>query len=629
MRKHGRELEIYIIYILASWLLLGVIVTCADQFSSKSPGLTSIPTITSFEQVEEILREHARSIDYAYRGLHADIDDINRDEIPTLEDSITALDIPIDFDVPMVKNCNFRYVVAGAHYIHWDAGTLTYAGVEYTVVDTGSPAFYTDGNDTAVYVDVSSLTGTTVEFGHTDDPTVVADRWYLAIRVGTTVYEAVADPIQLGGLIQANTVTATQIAVDTIFATDITMTGTDAELHSYLKDAYATDATEGFWMGYDSATGDPGWKFDIGDATDYMRWTGGDVEIAGSITIQNPGDITTASLDNAAGTFTDDTAADTAQGTADGAVTTANANDTTLDDWSYSGSADRTTINGGDIETGTVAAAKINTTDLFVSNDVIIGNYAGGKGVFWDQSETTFDIKGDVTCNTLTANTIVDLGDTGSAEGVQVVSAGSDAQIKVRRLSTYYYQTVWDKTGFNHYQDISAYSTDAADKTFELDVIGVAPMVRVKGGIVTDHYFGSDSDWTCAMGDNLQVRDVRGSGGNLLFIAGKNVSGGNPGAVLGYDASTKIAVDSSGVVAVKAASLTGVIGIANIPDISGRSVSGFTSTKSLTLWAATTAVIKATSPAAGTMAYVTDDATPRPVFYDGSAWRYVSSNNKL
>lgn len=71
-----------------------------------------------------------------------------------------------------------------------------------------------------------------------------------------------------------------------------------------------------------------------------------------------------------------------------------------------------------DTSTGIVAYASNGTTEVFkvmvggtiadptATGDVQIGNYAGGNGALWDQSETTLKIKGNIEAGTISGVTI-------------------------------------------------------------------------------------------------------------------------------------------------------------------------------------------------------------------------------
>ena len=262
-------------YFVAGLILGTVCLSHADMFSPKSTGLTSIPKITELEQVEDILREHARAIDLIHRNLKADLDDIDRDEIPALETSIGAR---VDFRLPLLKNVVFSYD-GGSTVTSWTAGTMEYDGTSYTVSSGSS-----DAADIAVWYDLDGLTDPVV-FSHTNSVGIATNRWVFAIIYSGTLYETFSSPIIHGGLIQGSTVTATQIATDAvtaseanltnIFAADITVNST-GEIHSTDKDAW-DDATSGFWLGWDAGNND--WCLDIGDDTEYIQWDGSNIDI--------------------------------------------------------------------------------------------------------------------------------------------------------------------------------------------------------------------------------------------------------------------------------------------------------------------------------------------------------------
>jgi len=104
----------------------------------------------------------------------------------------------------------------------------------------------------------------------------------------------------------------------------------------------------GFWLGNDGTTP----KFDIGSSSGYLRWDGSALNIKGNITLDNASSINISGFNNNSN-FTNDTAADAAQVTANSKTTLAAANTAV--------NANVTSISGGVIQTGTLVANKIES----------------------------------------------------------------------------------------------------------------------------------------------------------------------------------------------------------------------------------------------------------------------------
>ena len=151
-----------------------------------------------------------------------------------------------------------------------------------------------------------------------------------AIVVGTVVSGTVTDGLYLGnaGLVgRKSSATTFSITADgtATFAGALsaatgslgaltvgsTLTfGTGGSLFSTGKTTYA-DTDAGFWLGYDPTVGSTGYKFNIGDSTSYLKWSGsalqirGDISGASSINITGSARINSATAQvNAVGTAT-------------------------------------------------------------------------------------------------------------------------------------------------------------------------------------------------------------------------------------------------------------------------------------------------------------------------------------
>ena len=406
----------------------------AVQSGSKSTGLSQVGEIDSFEDVEKHLLEIHRALDFIHRELLDDVDTINRDELPAVQADVDALTVRVDFDIPMVRDCDFRYLATNK--VEWDAGSLEFGGATYTITAGSS-----DEGDMAVYVDVSSLSSP-VTLGHVATATVVDDRWYLAWRNDTTVYTAIQSPIIHGGLVQANT-----LAADTIVGTAVIVGGAATDVNDG-----ATVITPGkvYVHASDDDTLDDWSQLDAG--TTYIK--GGKI-YADSITIGQIGsnavsddELNSSKLNGVeSGATADQTSTEIIDATGWEYTTTTEidggkirASTVTADRISTATlsaiTADMGTITAGTISAGTVNADTVTTGTLTVGNSTI--NVGTGA----------VNIPDDVTIGQLN----------GSSEGSQITTvdySGTDyLDFRTKRISSgeYYLVTYGATDGgtFNH-----------------------------------------------------------------------------------------------------------------------------------------------------------------------------------
>jgi len=184
----------------------------AVQTGAKSTGLTQIGKIEDLEQVRQILLEHARAIDFIHRQLLGDIDTINRDEIPHLQDQIDGLDLSVDFDLPLMEGITWS-VDGGVP--KWTAGTIRYGETTYAI-DAWSSGDTTASTRGIYWTLTSEGTGKLqTKFYGQNSPDYYPNRWFVAFFDGTNLYPAVQSTIIHGGLIQASTITADKIQANT------------------------------------------------------------------------------------------------------------------------------------------------------------------------------------------------------------------------------------------------------------------------------------------------------------------------------------------------------------------------------------------------------------------------------
>ena len=159
------------------------------------------------------------------------------------------------------------------------------------------------------------------------------------IRAGTT-----AANVGLGNVENKDSQTQAQdglISGVTLTGGGITI-GSGGSIKSSGKDNLA-DNTAGFFLGHD---GSSGYDFAIGNASQFMKFDGsaGTLSVAGTISISNPGDIDISDLNNDSG-FTDDTAANNAQNTANTANTAASNAQSTANTANSTANSANTTAN--------------------------------------------------------------------------------------------------------------------------------------------------------------------------------------------------------------------------------------------------------------------------------------------
>lgn len=110
-------------------------------------------------------------------------------------------------DVPITSGINYT---AAAGVLKWTTGKLWYEDAEYTIA-----AETTGTNDEFIYWDKDSPTA----FQHSGTaPALDDDVWVMAYFDGTDVYSAFAQKIIHGGLIQASSIEAEKLSVDSLSA---------------------------------------------------------------------------------------------------------------------------------------------------------------------------------------------------------------------------------------------------------------------------------------------------------------------------------------------------------------------------------------------------------------------------
>ena len=430
----------FCIIILLSLLCWNVV---ADQFSSKSTGLTSIPKLENLDQVKEILEEHARAIDFMQRSLHTDIDSINRDEIPALE---TDIEIASTVLIPMMRG--FTWGFDGSGYITWSTGTVRYNGVDYTIAAGNSAS---SANDQWIYWDADPLDVGESEpgpevFTMTLTPTLNDSRWFMMYYDGVDLFVTLQSPVIHGGLIQvgtvdadqihANAITSAKIAADTIVAGDIAAT---VEARMFSTEAIRDKVLA--WGDGDYTYINPGKiLLHSGDTEVFTEWT----EYSGGTTYIKGGMIYTDSILAASLNITD--LADIATLIA-GDITVGNAtNSGTISLWSAATKGDsviRSRSGAGYTDFGLTNAGFImgfdDTDDKYKFEIGDTDDYFKWDGtdiVCTGITGSSYTLTGsDITCDTLTAKKTVQIGKD-LVSGATTIKADGSGNTELRACYT-------------------------------------------------------------------------------------------------------------------------------------------------------------------------------------------------
>ncbi len=258
-----------------------------------------------------------------------------------------SINSAIDFDIPLMEGIAWS---APGGVPTWTAGTIYYGGTSYTI-EAGNAA---DNTYVAVYWPGADAT----HFGTTTTPTSVSGRWYMAFKVAgasTDIYPALQSTIIHGGLIQAQTVAAAQIVSNTITTAQLNFTplvssGTTTQI-------IAT----------------------INASAEGIRIDADNINITGSTTFASGYD-PTSKVAALAGTYNS-----AASGARVRIFPDSSTGIVVLDD-----------------AAAEVFKVLVGGTDV---GDVIIGNFAGNKGLKWDKSAGTFTVRGSLVANDVTAGT--------------------------------------------------------------------------------------------------------------------------------------------------------------------------------------------------------------------------------
>lgn len=278
------------------------------QAGAKSLLLPKCDKLTSLEEAAKIINALISVVDEMHRKLWGDVDYLQRDAVPAAMAAGTAY---YSAEIPFLEGFAFSYN-GGTNVISWSAGIIRYRGTSYTIA-TGS----SDANDTWLYWDAgdSALTHTAAA------PGLDMNLWIMGfVDSADHFHQVVQNYLMHAGLLQADTVTATQIAAETITSVEIAagtitvtqmgttehnaITGSNAGLTTtgYLKRSVKandltalTPSTTGLYltplgMGYYSSVlvgwgvyiGATGNFYFSGNVSNYIEWDGSTMDMKAS-----------------------------------------------------------------------------------------------------------------------------------------------------------------------------------------------------------------------------------------------------------------------------------------------------------------------------------------------------------
>ena len=131
------------------------------------------------------------------------------------------------------------------------------------------------------------------------------------------VVETFSGSVIIDGTLSADKLAANTTTTNTLNVGSNLVLANAGQFYTTNKTSYS-DTDAGFFLGWDGSKH----QLNLGNNTDYIKWDGSNLQVAGSIFFDNASSIGISSFSNDSG-FTDDTAANAAQNTANTASTNA------------------------------------------------------------------------------------------------------------------------------------------------------------------------------------------------------------------------------------------------------------------------------------------------------------------
>ncbi len=196
------------------------------------------------------------------------------------------------------------------------AGSLSNAAAQAaaTAVIAASIDGFLRANDRVTITDNSANKAGTRIFTGTGTASAAS---VAASDFGPLVVETFNGSVIVEGTLSADRLAANTTTTNTLNVGSNIVLNNNGKFYTQNKTAF-TDNDAGFFLGYDSTAH----KLNIGNASNFLKWDGTNVLISGNINFTNAASIDLSDFNNDSG-FTDDTAANAAQGTANTGVANA------------------------------------------------------------------------------------------------------------------------------------------------------------------------------------------------------------------------------------------------------------------------------------------------------------------
>ena len=438
------------------------------------------------------------------------------------------------------------------------AGTLTNAAAQAaaTAVIAASIDGFLRPNDRVTITDNSADKAGTRIYNGTGTTSAGA---VAASDFSSLVVETFSGSVIVDGTLSADKLAANTTTTNTLNVGSNLVLANAGQFYTTNKTSYS-DTDAGFFLGWDGSKH----QLNLGNNTDYIKWDGSNLQVAGSIFFDNASSIGISSFSNDSG-FTDDTAANAAQNTANTGVSNAATAQSTANTGVSNAATAQNTANtastnatdaqnksqhfdtNGDISLGInigsqghirggINAANNSGTGVFLgfqTGDTSTPRFrvgaVGGKGISWDG--TNLNVRGNITFENASSIGISSFNnDSGFTDDTAANAAQNTANTGVSNAATA--QSTANTgvsnaaTAQNTANTASTNATDAQNKSQNFDTNGDISLGINVG--TSGHIRGGQTGW-----------NTGSSGFFLGYSSGYKFSIGNPsGNRLTWNGST-------------------------------------------------------------------------------------------
>ena len=194
--------------------------------------LPQVPTEVQSVEVRDYLTKFRQSVEANLNALFA-TEPISGQRLAAgtvPEDRLDfAVNIPVDFSIPLMT---WTFLGVDGGIPKWTAAQVTFNGIEYPI--DAWEAGDTTANTRGIYWASSDIGNGEVQTKLYGEDTPLSEgssgvaiyKWFMAFFDGTDVYSAFQSPIIHGGLIQANTIIASNVIVNETITADEILTNT-------------------------------------------------------------------------------------------------------------------------------------------------------------------------------------------------------------------------------------------------------------------------------------------------------------------------------------------------------------------------------------------------------------------